>query len=194
MPINARCRYTFAKPRFVLEARDCTDVKSLVECGDSAAALSLDTFLDVVRELESEVDREEITLVCGLFSIAGWDERCRVHIAGDKASPTFAHPDISICLVGPQIGDVHANPTDIRMQAYLPYYSGETVSEVAARCRPQMMEALLADDRLQVLRYAEQNAVAREAAVMAARDLERDTEDVELVEVKDLGPVLKWRH
>jgi hypothetical protein len=192
-PVNAAVRYTVRKPPLVVEARCCADLAALVRQPRSAPPLSLDALLKVLHDLEAAARKAGGPLIAGLFSLHGWDDACAAYLVGDAARPALVHPHVSACLIGPAIRQVRANPTDRRLQLYLPLFRGETLDEEAARCKAAMYHELLALDRVFVDPYAREHEFRPDAARLAAQELARELADVELVSIPDVGPSLKWR-
>ena len=192
-PVGVSCRYTPAKGSLVIEARSCLVAEDLVSRGRGAAALSLGTLLEIIDDLVGQTVGGGRDIVCGLFSLTGWSGACIERVVGTDSKPALIHANVSVCLIGPEIGQVRSNPSDRRMNLYLSLFGATTVAEEASACRPAMREALLADDRVMLKPYARSHGVRLGAAVMAARDIAGDSDDVELVEIDNVGPVLKWR-
>jgi hypothetical protein len=192
-PVNLVCRYTFRRPALLLEARCAADLAALAQAGRDAPPLSLDALLQAIHERAAEAQGSRCQVVAALFSVAGWDPSCVAQVVGDASRPALVHPEVSVCLVGPELAQIHANPTDRRLQAYLPLFRGETLAEAAAGCKQAMFEELLARDRVFVKTYARDHGIGERAALLAAHDLSRERDNVDLVDVKDVGPALKWR-
>ena len=192
-PVNLVCRYAFRKPPLAIEARCTADLAALVESGREAPPLSLEALLKTIHDLAADARKAGGPIVAALFSLTGWDEQCVAQVVGDTDHPALVHTDVSVCLAGPELECIQANPTDRRMQAYLGLYRGETVAEEAAACKDGMYEELLARDRVFVETYARARGITARAALLAAEDLAREHDNVDLVDVKDIGPALKWR-
>jgi len=192
-PANLTCRYTFRKPPFVLEAACCADLAALVAQGSQAPPLSLEALLKILHDRDGEARKAGGPILAGLFSLTGWDEACVAHVVGDASLPALVDPDVSVCLIGPGLDQVRANANDRRLAPCLPLFRGATVEEEAAACKDAMYEELLATDRVFVSTHAREHGVSPQAALMAAQDLAREHEDVDLVDVPDVGPSLKWR-
>lgn len=192
-PVGPSCRYTLAKGALVIESRSCLAAEDLVSRGRDAAALSLGALLEIVDGLGRETAGGRGSIVCGLFSLTGWSDACIERVMGTASQPALIHANVSVCLIGPKIGQVRSNPSDRRMNLYLSLFGATTIAEEALACRDAMREALLADDRVMLKPYARGEGVRLDAAMMAARDIAGDGDDVELVEIDNVGPVLKWR-
>ena len=192
-PVNVTCRYTFEKAEMIIEARSCTDLAALVAAGPDAPPSSTGLFMRILDELTGEAERNDREIVSGLFSLVGWESSCAARVGGGPDNPALVHPKVSVCLIGPQIGVIQSNPDDRRMGLYLPLYRGEVIPEEAARCRQGIYEELLAKDRVFVHRYADARGISLKAALMAASDLSQEREEIELVDLDDVGPTLKWR-
>ena len=104
----------------------------------------------------------------------------------------LVHPSVSLCLVGPKVFDVVVNPTDRRMAAYGPYFCGLTLAEESARCKEKIIEELYARDRA-FLNACVGKAFRPEAIDLAVKDLLAERTDIDLVQVDEAGPTLKWR-
>ena len=192
-PVNPVCRYTIRRPPLVLEARCCADLAALVQRAGEAPPLSLDYLLRTLHDLDAAATRNDTTVVAGLFSLTGWDEDSVGHLVGDASHPALVAARVSACLIGPALGQLRANPTDRRLQSYLPLFRGETLEEEAARCKAEMLQELFALDRVFVNAFARDHQFTPEAALLAARDLARERSDVEPVDIPDVGPALRWR-
>ena len=192
-PVGVSCRHAPGKGSLTLEARSCMAAEDLVSRGRDAAPLSLGTLLEIIDALLGQTGGGGRNTVCGLFSLTGWSDACIERVVGTDSQPALIHANVSVCLIGPEIGQVRSNPSDRRMNLYLSLFGATTIAEEASACRPAMHEALLADDRVMLKPYARSHGVRLDAAVMAARDIAGDGDDVELVEIDNVGPVLKWR-
>ena len=192
-PVGAQCRYTFRRQGLVVEARSCVDFGAAVSQSPSAPPLAPGYLLELIEGLAAHAEKIACEVVGGLFSVTGWEGSCVAHLVGDDSHPALVHPTVSVCLIGPEIGSVQANPTDRRMGLYLPLFRGETVAEEAARYKPMLIEELYLKDRVFVNQHAREHGISPKAARLALKDATAEREDIELVEVKDLGPALKWR-
>ena len=192
-PVNPACRYTIRKPPLILEARGCSDLGALVRDRGEARPLALDALLKTLRDLDAAATRNASTLIAGLFSLTGWDDGCVAHLVGNPTHPALVEPRVSACLIGPAVGLVRSNPTDRRLQPFLPLFRGETLAEETARCKADLLGELLALDRVFLNPFARNRQFTPQAASAAARDLTRERDDVDLVDLPEIGPALKWR-
>lgn len=192
-PVNPACRYSMTKLALAIEGRCCADLAALVEKGRDAPALSLDELLRLVQDLGSEARRTGAQMAVALFSVTGWSSDCIQRAVGEQTGPALIHPAVSFCLVGPGLDHLQANATDRRLQLYLPFFRGRTIEEEAAACQEAMYAELLARDRVFIERFARDHGFTLDAARLAAGDLAEAHDDVALLDVKGLGPALKWR-
>ena len=192
-PVNLVCRYTARRPPLVVEAACHTDLEALVAQGSDAPPVALGPLLETLAERTREAERKDLTLVTALFAFTGWEDECLRHVCGGDGRAAFVHPDVSVCLIGPGFEDVHASPTDPRIEPYLPLYRGQTLQEEAAACKQALLDELFARDRAFVKQFAARSGVTPQAALLAANEIVRERDDVDLLDIQGAGPTLKWR-
>ena len=201
-PLNSSSRYrlqtffstTFSDTKTIeLEMSFFARLDRYLATGYDEDAIALDELTPLIASFITRIKRMEPGdyWVIGLFSPTGWDTSAVSYICGNEL--TFAHPGISICLIGPEIYEVHFNSADNKMAALVDCFKGITLGEQVSECKVLLLEALLIDGHVLLDTFSEMHNFDLKIIKKACNELIGEERDIERVNVKNLGQIIRTK-
>ena len=201
-PLNSRSRYrlqaffskTFNDIKAIeLEISFFARLDRYLTTGYDDNAITLDELTPFIASFITRIQRMEPGdyWVIGLFSPTGWDRSAVSYICGNEL--TFAHPGISICLIGSEINEIYFSSADHKMAAMVDCFKGITLDEKVSECKALLLEALLIDDHVVLDAFCEMHNFDSKIIKKAYNELIEEERDIERVKVKNLGQIIRTR-
>lgn len=159
------------------------------EGGDEAVTL---TRLHALLNGESECSRKlGGSAVLGLFSPTGWEEVALQFVRNDPPGSGWASGTVSVILIGPAVTDLVWDTRDKRVQRYVEYFCGLTLSERRDVCRERIERALLVQEFANLETIASEQGFSLEFVKEIAKGVAAGDKDLSMKKVAGVGWVVK---
>ena len=201
-PLNTRSRYLIPLNRkmkigdrsiLVIEARVYVNHSILMNDAKNIRPIDIAEFSKIASDIEKTSKRSKSFLLVGILSPSGWTTDVINKIVGTSKQKSIKLKTCAICLFDQNPETIYYDKTDSRIASLIRLLKPDSVEEEVNGIIPIIEDRLVLDDFLVIKNLADDLKSSSEVIMAACRQLTLKNTDLEMVNLKRVGEVIRWK-
>jgi len=177
----------------ILAGKVIVRLDKLVNNGSDEEAISLGELNTILSKESDLANRSCYEAVLGLYSPTSWAQEAKQFIANDPPGSGWASNKVFPVLIGPEITELVWDKKSKKLAEYIQYFCGLTLAERQQVCKDVIKQAVLVQEFANLEKIAKERGFDIEFVKEIAKELSLSDKKLKIVNVKDVGLVLKRR-